>query len=466
MNGPGSARWREAGALGSLALPLTLSALVNIGIGITDVVMMAWLGPVALAAGAVASDFYSIVFYLGAGTLAAIAPLVSHARGARRPADVRRFTCQGLWAAAFIGVLGALVLWHAPALLKLVGVKSIIADTGAPYARMMALAFVPMMGVQVWRNFLSAHDATRIIFRITAVALPMNVLGNWLFMYGGHGLPAMGLAGVGLSSLVASAFMLVTLHVHVMRQHRYRRYRLFRGPRGISLSAQRDILRVGLPIGVSNLSEMGLFMFSTVVMGMISVEALAAHAVALRTYAVLFAIPLGLSQAVTVRVGYFSGAGDTGAMSRSTATALAMCGVLGVIYTVLLTTLNDAIPHAFLSLGAGHAEVVREAAMLLLVVAFAVPVHAGALAAAGALRGVKDTRFAMWVAVAGYWGLGFAVMMTLGLVLDMGALGVWIGLLAGESAMSLAIAMRLAWFWNANVQPVPGLRPRLAETVA
>jgi len=170
--------FREGVDLLRLAAPLIMAALLNMGISITDVVMMGWLGPAELGAGAVISDYHSIVFYFTSGILAAAAPIIAHARGARDPRNLRRCTQQMIWLGLPLAFCGGLLIWFSPNVLAVIGVHPRITTLGAPYAHMIALAYVPMLLAMVWRHLLSAHDLTRVIFMITAAALPINAVGN------------------------------------------------------------------------------------------------------------------------------------------------------------------------------------------------------------------------------------------------------------------------------------------------
>jgi len=272
----------ELGAQLRIAGPLMLASLVNMGMAITDVIMMGWIGPVALAAGAVASDFYSLVFYLCAGVLGALSPIVSHARGARQHRLIRRTAQQAFWAVALLAVPGALATWHSPKLLALIGVEQQIIAGAGDYAAMMAFTLVPMLGVAVWRQLLAAFADTRSIFRITLVTLGLNAAGNYVFMFGKLGSPALGLAGAGLSSALCAMFMLAALTCYAWRNPQLTRYRLFKSPPGPDWTRLREFLRIGLPIGISSLGEVGVYLLSTAVIGVFGAEALAAHAVALR----------------------------------------------------------------------------------------------------------------------------------------------------------------------------------------
>ena len=137
-----------------------------------------------------ASDFYSLVFYLCAGVIGAVSAIVSHARGARKHRVIRRTIQQALWAVALLAIPGVLAIWQAPKLLGLIGVQHEIIASAGDYARMMALTLVPMLGVAVWRQLLAAFADTRSIFRITLITLGLNAAGNYIFMFGKLGMPA------------------------------------------------------------------------------------------------------------------------------------------------------------------------------------------------------------------------------------------------------------------------------------
>lgn len=423
----------EAARLGTLAAPLALTALVNMGMSLTDVVMMGWLGPAALAAGAVASDFYSIVFYLAVGVVSAIAPVISHARGARDLRTVRRATQQGLWAATIVSVPGMILIWYTDALLALIGVKPAIVDNIAPYARWMSLTFLFMTGVGVWRNFLSAHHISKVIFYATALALPLNALANYVLMFGHFGLPTYGLAGAGMASAIVACFLFFILLAYIAIHPKLRRYRLWMGIGRPDLPMLREVFRIGLPIGVSNVSELGIFLFSTVIMGMVSVEALAAHAIALRAAGVVYALPLGLSQAATVRVGYGVGAQNTELTGRAWRTSLWLAAVGGLVTAAILVSANQLIPQLFLANGGD--QVLEQAAWLLILLAVLQPFDSIGSVSAGVLRGFKDTRVPMLFALFGYWGFAFPLILTLVFVANQGAAGLWMGLVAGCSVV-------------------------------
>jgi MATE family multidrug resistance protein len=434
---------RELAAQLRIAGPLMLASLVNMGMAITDVVMMGWIGPVALAAGAVASDLYSLVFYLCAGVIGAVSAIVSHARGARQNRVIRRMIQQGFWAAGILALPGALAIWQAPRLLAVIGVEEQIISASAGYAGMMAITLLPMLGVAVWRQLLAAFADTRCIFRITLVTLALNAAGNYVFMFGKLGAPALGLAGAGLSSALCAIFMFGALSFYVLRNPAYSRYRLLKGRMTPDWSRLLELFRIGFPIGVSSLGEVGVYLLSTAVIGIFGTAALAAHAVALRMAGVLYAFPLGLSQAATVRVGLASGAGDLAARNRAARTALGAALAAGLLVILLVVPARELIATLFIKgNGSAHAIITQAAILLLVLAATQVFEYAGTVAN-GVLRGLKDTRVPMLISVGSFWGVATAIGIGLAFGLRQQALGIWIGLGCGALTFSALMLARL-----------------------
>jgi len=426
-----------------IAGPLMLTSLVNMGMAITDVIMMGWIGPLALAAGAVASDFYSLVFYLCAGVIGAVSAIVSHARGARQHRLIRRMIQQAFWAAAILAFPGALAIWQAPKLLALIGVQQEIISGASDYAAMMAFTLVPMLGVAVWRQLLAAFADTQSIFRITLIALGLNAAGNYIFMFGKLGMPVLGLTGAGLSSALCALFMFAALSYYALRHTELARYRLSKSRPSPDWARLRELFRVGVPIGVSNLGEVGVYLLSTAVVGIFGAEALAAHAVALRMAGVLYAFPLGLSQAATVRVALAAGAGDPTARIHAARTALGAALVAGVLVILAVAPAREVIATLFIGMNGDTSHIVSYAALLLVVLAAMQVFEYFGTVANGVLRGIKDTRVPMLISVASFWGVATAVGLGASFGLEQRALGIWVGLGSGAVAFSALMLVRL-----------------------
>jgi MATE family multidrug resistance protein len=417
---------KEARDLIALTAPITGTALTNMGMSITDTVMMGWSGPNALAAGAVVSDLYSIVYYFMAGILSASAALMAHALGARRGAEVRRVLRQGFLSAAILTIPAFLLVWNVSALLRMFGVEETVIALGNGYRQMMALAIVPMMFVAVWRNAFAALGRPKIFLIATLMALPANGLANAVFMFGVGPIPGMGLAGAGLASALVAAGLAAGFAAFAVLNGEMCRLCLFRRCWRIDRRHLAEIFRFGIPIGFSSIGEVGVYLMSTVIISLFGAAALAAHAITLRIAGVVYALTVGLSQAATVRVGYAAGRFDARGMAESGWTAL----VIG--------------PWLFLDHGkASNYEVASAAAGLLFLLGTLNLAVGPASSATAILRGFKDTRVPMVLGLTAKWIIGMPVAYFAAFRLGWSADGVWAGLVVAEAATAILIGTRL-----------------------
>jgi MATE family multidrug resistance protein len=439
---------------------MTGVSLVNMGMALTDTVMMGWLGPTALAAGAVVSDLYSLVFYLAAGTLSIIATFTAQAVGAGDPDGVRRAARSG-FATAFLLLVPAFVLvWWSADFVRLLGVESAIPDLGRGYAHAMAFTIVPMLFVAVWRSLFGALGRPRIFLVATLAALPLNALANLVLMFGWGPVPALGITGAGLGSALIAAALLAGVTAFSVIDHYLGELRLFEAPWRVSMEDIREVFRLGLPIGVFTLGEVGLFLVATVVVSLFGTEALAAHAIALRMAGIVYAIPSGVSQAATVRVGNAIGAAEAGGLRRAMSTAMTVGAASGLAICLALTAGSSVIPGLFVESGTGLSAA---AATLLLVLGLFHLAQGVAGPSTAILRAFKDTRVPMQLSLAGFWIVGMPVGAVLGFGLDLGVLGIWCGLGAGVLTSAVLLTFRFVQQVPGHSTALPGSLPRRAE---
>lgn len=451
----------EARALVGIALPMAGVGLVNMGMSITDTVMIGWLGTTELAAGAVVSDLYSIVFYMTSGVLLALGPMIAEAIGAGRDADVRRTVRQGLVAASIVAAPAALAVLNTDLVLRAFGVGENIIAMGRGYAEMSALTIAAMLFVAVWRNVFAACGQPRVFLVATLLALPLNAGLNGVLMYGWGPVPAFGLTGAGMASAAVAGCLALGLGAFAAVSPAMRRYDLFRRIWRVDAVKLRELFRIGLPIGFSSLAEYGIWLISTVTVSLFGADVLAAHAVALRMAGVAYSVPVSLSQAASIRVGHAVGKGDGAALRRSVSTAMTV-GVAGTAaLTLVLIALRHVIPLAFLSGSAAASGEVSTLASVLLVLLGVVIFADGPLAiAVGVLRGLKDTRAPLVMAVAGYWVVGVPLGLMLGFSVGWGAVGIWAGILAGIATTGVLSCVRLrGCLTGAAKKPVVNLAP-------
>ena len=279
---------------------------------------------------------------------------------------------------------------------------------------------------------------------MTLIAIPLNALGNYALIFGNFGLPRLELAGAGYSSAMTESFLFLSLLAFVLLDRRFRRYRLLGRIWRPDWPRFREIFRLGLPIGLMHISELGLFLAAALLLGLIGTPELAGHAIALQCAAISYMIPLGLAQATTVRVGLAVGRRDPVAMRRGAVSALCLgCGFM-VLPALVFWFAGPQLVSLFLDLEQADNLVAAGFAVSYLAVAAIFQIADGGQAiAAGALRGLKDTRVPMLLALVGYWLVGFGSAWWLAFGLGLGGLGVWLGLAIGLAFGFLALLARL-----------------------
>jgi len=212
----------------------------------------------------------------------------------------------------------------------------------------------------------------------------------------------------------------------------------------------KQIFLTGLPIGISNIGEMGVFLTSTIIMGIFGAEALAAHTIALRLAGLFYAFPLGISQAATIRCGFLIGQKNLPQLKSSIVTVLSMAIVTGLVFLITIWLYNFEIASLFLTLNQDTKSVLLTAASFLLILGIIQPFDGLATVAAGILRGMKDTRLPMLLSIASYWGVGFSCGMLLAFHFGLSGIGIWTGLAIGATAFGISTSLRLYFQWKKN----------------
>lgn len=432
----------ECRALLRLATPLMLIALVNMGMSVTDTLMVsAAFGADALAAVAVGSDFYSILFYFGAGTIGGLAPFYTAAVAKSDPPERARLERTGRMLVLVIAAALVPFIWTAPNWLGRFGLDHDLLAEGRGYTRAMALTMIPMLGVMLYRTILTAAERPKVFLKVTGAMLPLNALGNLVFMHGLGPIPALGPTGAGVSSLLVA---LVSLAILVLVARRA-------APASAVAPHQptirwrdlKPVLRVGLPIGVAMVTELGIFLVATLYAATLGAADVAAHTLTLRVAGIAYAVPAALLQAAMVRMARAETLGDPVARRSVTLGSLGLSMGAGTALLVGLALVATPLAYGvFDDTPAGLAAAGMAAGLLLLLGLMEVIVNPGA-AAAGLLRGRRDTRAPMLFTLAGYWVVGAPLGLWLCEIRELGITGIWIGLAAGAATTTLFTLARL-----------------------
>ncbi len=405
---------------------------------LTNTVVAGRLGPEPLAGVAVGGSYYQMFWLFGLGVLMSISPIVAHAYGGGRDAEVGRRFRQGVWLALMVAVPLVGMLACVEPLLAWFGTDARAIPHAAGYVYAMCFGMPAMLVFLAHRYTSEGIGWTRPVMYTAAVGLSTNIAGNWLFTLGGLGIPSRGATGCGIASALACWAMLATMHIYQRRQPIYRRFALFERFDRPEPAAISDILALGLPIAGSVVSEGALFAVAALLMSTLGTEIVAAHQVAISYASLMFMIPLSLHSATTIHVGHQLGRGDWLAGRNAGWSGIAMCGVIMALSSLVILVARDDIAAAF----TGDVDVRVLAAWLLLFVAvFQVP-DGLQVGAAGALRGFKDANVPMALNFTAYWLIGFPAAWWFGIRQGAGPSGIWAGLIIGLVTCAVLLIWR------------------------
>ncbi len=436
--------WR---AMLRLAAPLVGAGLLQMAVFAVDVIFVARLGPEALAASSLAVSLFGLLIWSLNGLVGAASPLIAAELGARRHAvrEVRRTVRMTAWVAiiASLGAMGICLLGGP--LMRATGQSEAVIALAEPFLAILMWATIPAVLAALLRTVVATLGRPYIGTAINALAVAVNVLGNYMFVFGHFGAPALGLEGSAISSVLTSLFMLAAYCAVIRTDRRLRRYRLAGRWWRTDWTRFFDVLRIGMPITATIIAEAGLFSGAAFLMGRIGEIELAAHTVALQFASIAFQVPFGVGQAATIRVGLAYGARDHAAIARAGQVAT----LLGVGSMLITASIMLFAPYLILSIyldpdAPANAQLVALATQYMIVAA-AFQVFDGAQVVGGALlRGLQDTRVPMAIAIFGYWVPGIGTAIWLGLFTPLRGTGVWIGLMVGL----VVVAGFILWRWH------------------
>lgn len=435
----------ELRAMFELAWPLVIAQLAQNALHTTDVILLGWLGSNYLAAGTLGTTFMMPFLVGGVGVVGAVAPLVAQARGSRDIKAVRRVVRQGCWAAiALAAVLVPIVLQIKP-IFALLGQDPGATEMAHQFIQIAAWSLFPALGIIAFRSLLSAFDATRAILVITVLGVLLNAAIGYVLIFGHFGFPRLELRGAAIATLVTNVAMFLMMVTYVLRHRRLKRFNVLLRFWQPDWPRFREIFRIGTPIGLTVLAEVGLFTAAALLMGRLGTDEVAAHAIALQCASMAFMVPLGLGIAATVRVGMAYGRSDPEGIRKAGWTAFVLgTGFMAVSCTVFLS-MGPTIVSWFLDPRVpDNANALALAATFLMVAGIFQLVDGAQVVAAHALRGLSDTKVPMILAILGYWAVGLPVAWLLGFVVGWRGLGIWIGLAVGLAFVAVVLVSRFA----------------------
>lgn len=433
-------------AMVRLALPVVLAELGWMLQGVVDVVMVGRLGPVAIAAVALGNALYYAPSLFGLGLLLGLDTVIARSHGEGDFDARHRWLAQGVYIAFAISPVLMLVVFGLSLETGHFGVKTELISPAIGYLRILLWGTLPLLLYAAARRYLQAVGQVAVITWAFVVANLSNWGLNYILINGRLGLPAMGVRGSALSTVLSRVLMAAMLFGFAWKHERRRGHPLFARWAAPHLAQIQHLLRLGTPVAFQLLLEIGAFAVATVLAGRISADALAAHQIALNYAAIAYMVPLGISSAAAVSVGHALGAGNPLLARRSAWLALG----LGVAFMLCSATLFLTLPRTLTALYTRDPRVVAVTAPLLALAALFAIFDAVQIILSGALRGMALTRVPMLANLFGYWIVGLPLGILLAFHLRVGPLTGVIGIWTGLTLALIVIALTLFFYWQSR----------------
>ena len=436
----------EMRALLTIGIPMGLAQLVQFSPYIADAVMIGRIGPTEIAAAAIGSVLYFLVWMLASGPIAAVTPLVSQALGRNiaERRDVRRTVRMSVWACFLIFpfIIGLLLLTEP--LMIFAGQDPKVAALAQDYVLVLAPGLPFTLAVMSFRNFLAAIGKTIVPFLLVASAAIVNIILNWVLIFGNLGAPELSLLGAGIASSISGIYGYVIFVIYIKWDAKARDFDLFSNLLKPDWERMGELLKIGWPISVTVTFEGMLFNAGVLIAGAVGVIEQAGFQIALSVASTAFMMPYGLSMAGAVRIGLAKGAANTPAARRaSTATILSSVLAIGLC-ALPVAFVPQWVASLYFNMEAADTRPVFEYVVIFL------PIAAGFMffdavqvACNQLLRGLADVKWPMVITGISYWVIGFPIAFYTALHTNIGAAGIWYGLTAGLIAAFIGLGIRL-----------------------
>lgn len=428
----------ELKALAPIAIPAVLSQLAQMAMGVIDTVMAGHYSNEALAAIAIGTSLLHPILVFFLGIFLAFNPIIAHFNGANSNSNIATHFRLGLLLAILFSPIAILLLLNAQYILVLLGVESQIVELATGYLHATTWGMTSLLLFLALRFCNEGLFSTSAVMFTTILSIPFNIIFNNWFMYGGYGIEAMGAVGVGYATSLVWCIMFVGLLAYTLLTPKYHHLKIFKHKLLPQWREIKYVLHLGLPMAITLSFEVAMFAAVSLMIARYAVEVIAAHQIALNITSIFFMLPLGISQAITARVGYFSGKKDQ--------LACQLAGYTGISTTVLIMTLSASamlfLPQLMVGFYTQDALISEVAVSLLFFAAIFQFSDGLQVASVGALRGVKDTKIPLIITAIAYWLVGFPIGYYLAEVLNYQAKGYWMGLIAGLSTAAVLLLYR------------------------
>ena len=428
-------------------------------VALVDNIMVGQLGTAELAAVSLGNSFMFIAMSLGIGFSTAITPLVAEADGEGNFEKGKSSFKHGLFLCTVLGIALFLMVFVAKPLMYGMNQPPEVVDLAMPYLTLVAVSLVPLIIFQAFKQFSDGLSMTRYPMYATIAANVVNVILNYIFIFGKFGAPEMGIVGAAIGTLASRVIMVVYLWYILSQKTKSRDYVLNIKLFSLSKAMLKKLLNLGFPSALQMFFEVAIFTSAIWLSGILGKNPQAANQIALNLSSMTFMVAMGFSVAAMIRVGNQKGLQRFRELRRIAYSIFLLSTILAVIFAIFFLIFNEALPKLYLDYDnvdefKDNFEVVSIAAKLLLIAAVFQISDTIQVVALGALRGMQDVKIPTLITFVAYWLIGFPISFYLSMYTDYTSAGIWIGLLAGLTASGVMLFIRFNYlskkFINAN----------------
>lgn len=421
-----------------LAYPVMLSQLGQVLVGVADSVMVGQLGTEPLAAVSLGNSVFLLFLTFGIGMSYGITPLVAKADGEKNYKSIIEILKHGFLINGLTGFILLALLIITSIVFPYLGQPDEVVVLAKPYFMIISISIIPFMVFQVFRQFAEGLSLTKQSMFVTISGNAINIILNYIFIFGKLGVPAYGILGAGIATLLARIYMAIAMLVFVVYGKYFKNYWPYFDRKYYNRQLIKRILNIGLPSGLQFIFEVGAFSLAAIMIGWLGASSLAAHQIAINMAAITYMMATGIASATTIRVGNQLGRKDIVTMRQVGFTGFILSGIFMSINAIILIAGRYYFPSLYIH----EAEVIEIASGLLLIAAIFQLSDGIQVVGLGALRGMSDVRIPTMITLFAYWILALPIGYILGISLKLGAIGVWIGLLTGLSITAIMLFVR------------------------
>ena len=430
-----------------LSVPVILGMLGHTFVAFADNIMVGQLGTAELAAVSLGNSFVFIAMSLGIGFSTAITPLVAEADGAGNKADGKSALKHGLVLCTVLGLsLFGIILLLKP-IMYLMKQPPEVVELAMPYLDLVAFSLVPLIIFQAFKQFSEGLSQTKYPMYATIIANVVNIVLNYLLIFGSFGFPKMGIVGAAIGTLISRFVMVVYIWFLLKGKKKFHDYVTGFNFKLIEKRVMRKIISLGFPSALQMFFEVAIFTAAIWISGVLGKNAQAANQIALNLSSMTFMFGMGLGVAAMIRVGNQKGLLNFKELRRIAQSIFFLTLLVEIVFAILFLWGRDWFPTIYLDVNdiknmADNTEVIFLAGQLLLVAAFFQISDGIQVVVLGALRGLQDVKIPTLITFIAYWLIGFPISYYLGLHTDFGSVGIWIGLLTGLTASAIMLYIR------------------------